>query len=114
MPWFREGTRPAITSAELLQFRDTETGSIWNLKGEAVDGPLQGGRLLQIPAYSAYWFTWASFWPHTSVWGEPGSGAAPAPNLFDPVDEFEILADAPLNAIPILEDPWANSAGPSS
>jgi len=47
--------------APLLRLRDRQTGSIWNLTGEAVEGPLQGERLRQIETYSAFWFAWAAF-----------------------------------------------------
>ena len=55
-------------SNALSLFEDAETGSTWNLKGEAIAGPLAGQRLTQIGTYSAYWFGWASFWPHTQIW----------------------------------------------
>ena len=55
------------TSA-LSLFEDAETGSTWNLKGEAVAGPLDSQRLTQIGTYSSYWFGWASFWPLTQIW----------------------------------------------
>ncbi len=44
-----------------LRLKDRQTGSIWNLSGEAVEGPLQGERLRQIETYSAFWFAWAAF-----------------------------------------------------
>ncbi len=48
--------------------RDRETRSIWNLKGEAVEGTLAGLQLRQVPAHNAYWFAWATFWQNTSVY----------------------------------------------
>lgn len=62
------------TAFTLMSFRDLETGTIWNLRGEATSGELAGAQLEQLPAYNAYWFAWASFWPATAVWGESGSG----------------------------------------
>ncbi len=53
-----------------FQMSDFETQSIWNLKGEAVSGPLVGKKLKQIPAYNAFWFAWSAFWPSTLVYGE--------------------------------------------
>jgi len=47
--------------AALFRLKDRQTGSIWNLLGEAVEGPLQGERLRQIETYSAFWFAWAAF-----------------------------------------------------
>jgi hypothetical protein len=50
-----------------FQMSDEQTGSLWNIKGEAVSGSLQGAKLQQIPAYNAFWFAWAQFWPGTQV-----------------------------------------------
>ena len=52
-------------------FRDRETGSLWNLLGHAVKGPLAGQRLRAIPHVDAFWFAWAAFNPSTSVHAEP-------------------------------------------
>lgn len=46
---------------------DTDTGTTWNLLGEALDGPLAGNRLRQLPAHNAFWFAWSSFWQNTGV-----------------------------------------------
>ena len=51
---------------------DVETGSRWNMLGLAVDGPLQGRRLEQVPAYNSMWFAWKAFWPDTAVWDGEG------------------------------------------
>jgi hypothetical protein len=50
-------------------FRDRETGSVWNLLGHAVKGPLSGQRLRAIPHVDAFWFAWAAFHRSTSVYG---------------------------------------------
>ncbi|MBI3030129.1 MAG: DUF3179 domain-containing protein [Candidatus Rokubacteria bacterium] len=52
-------------------FRDRETGSVWNLLGHAVKGPLAGQRLRAVPHVDAFWFAWAAFHPSTSVYGGP-------------------------------------------
>lgn len=46
-------------------FLDNETGSRWNILGEAVAGPLQGAALRQIQAAAHFWFAWAAFHPDT-------------------------------------------------
>lgn len=47
--------------------RDSE-GSLWDpLSGEAVEGPATGQRLQPLPAFTAYWFAWARFYPDTQV-----------------------------------------------
>jgi hypothetical protein len=50
-----------------FEMQDAETGTVWNIKGEAVSGELAGQQLIQIPAYNAFWFAWAQFWPNTEV-----------------------------------------------
>ncbi len=52
-------------------FRDRETGSAWNLLGQAVKGPLAGKRLPPVSYVDAFWFAWAAFNPSTSVYGSP-------------------------------------------
>ena len=47
---------------------DQETGTIWNIKGVAIDGELSGSRLKQIPAYNSMWFAWITFWQNTEIW----------------------------------------------
>ena len=56
-----------------VEFMDAETGSRWNMLGEAIAGPLAGRRLAQVPAYNAMWFAWTAYWPDTEVW-HPGEG----------------------------------------
>jgi hypothetical protein len=51
-------------------FRDRETGTIWNLLGQALKGPMAGERLRAIPHVDAFWFAWAAFNPSTSIYGE--------------------------------------------
>jgi hypothetical protein len=54
-----------------MTFADLETRTVWNLRGEAIRGPLKGKRLVQVPAYNAFWFAWAAYWPKTAVWATP-------------------------------------------
>jgi hypothetical protein len=48
-------------------FVDAETGSTWNLFGEAVDGELAGSALEAVPHVDTFWFAWAAFLPDTEV-----------------------------------------------
>jgi hypothetical protein len=48
--------------------RDLETGSTWNLAGEAVEGPLEGERLTPIAHGNHFWFAWVAFRPDTELW----------------------------------------------
>jgi hypothetical protein len=56
-----------IDTENPFRMTDNETGSVWNLKGEALSGSLAGAKLAQIPAYNAFWFAWAVFWPSTLI-----------------------------------------------
>lgn len=40
---------------------DRQTGSVWNLEGVSVSGPLVGQNLLKIPTFTSFWFAWSSF-----------------------------------------------------
>ena len=60
-----------------LAFADVETGSEWNMRGEALTGPLEGAQLEQIPAYNSMWFGWSAYWPKTRLWN--GKGILPPP-----------------------------------
>ena len=46
---------------------DVETGSTWNILGEAVDGELAGKRLKTVRHGNDFWFAWAQFFPETAV-----------------------------------------------
>lgn len=48
--------------------QDTETGSTWNLKGEAIAGSLHGQHLTPLPAHNSFWFAWATFWQNTGIY----------------------------------------------
>ena len=50
------------------RFRDRETGSTWNLAGEAVAGALKGERLTPIAHGNHFWFAWVAFRPDTELW----------------------------------------------
>jgi len=49
-------------------FKDSETGSIWNLAGRATAGPLEGQHLTAIAHGDHFWFAWAVFRPATRIW----------------------------------------------
>ena len=51
-----------------FMIRDQETGTTWNLKGEAVLGPLANKQLAQLPSHNAFWFAWATFWQNTGIY----------------------------------------------
>jgi hypothetical protein len=65
------GGRPLTFEPTPEGFRDRQTGSVWNLLGHAVKGPLAGKRLTPIQHVDAFWFAWAAFHPSTSIHGVP-------------------------------------------
>ncbi len=49
------------------EIRDQETGSTWNIAGEAVDGELAGTKLERIAHLDTFWFAWATYRPGTTL-----------------------------------------------
>ena len=49
-------------------FADDQTGSVWNVLGQAVSGPLAGQSLTPIVHGNHFWFAWAAFAPETVVY----------------------------------------------
>ena len=47
---------------------DEETGSTWNILGQAIDGPLAGQALTPIVHADHFWFSWAAFKPDTVIY----------------------------------------------
>jgi hypothetical protein len=50
------------------QIVDEETGSNWNVLGQAVDGVLAGRRISPIVHGNPFWFSWAAFKPDTIIY----------------------------------------------
>ena len=50
------------------QYRDARTGSLWNLSGEAVSGPLQGTTLEPLPGRYTFWFAYIAAFPEADVY----------------------------------------------
>lgn len=48
-------------------FIDAETGSRWNILGQATAGPLSGKQLTPLVHANHFWFAWAAFRPDTEV-----------------------------------------------
>ena len=65
----REGS-----SEESLLIVDRETETVWEaLTGEAIEGPLIGSILEQVPTTLSFWFGWKDFYPDTEVYGQDGN-----------------------------------------
>lgn len=52
---------------------DEQTGSTWNIVGQAVDGPLAGETLTPVVHGDHFWFSWAAFKPDTVIYGGESS-----------------------------------------
>jgi len=48
---------------------DEQSGTIWNIVGRAIDGPLVGEQLMPIVHGDHFWFSWAAFKPDTVIYG---------------------------------------------
>lgn len=57
----------AIAQGKIL---DNETGSEWNIFGQAVAGPLTGSQLPPVLSHTHFWFAWAAFRPDTELFTE--------------------------------------------
>lgn len=52
--------------------RDEQSGTTWDIAtGRSVAGTLAGEQLARAPAYPAFWFGWASYFPNSEIWGPP-------------------------------------------
>ena len=47
---------------------DNETGSVWNILGESVEGPLTGRALAPIVHANHFWLAWGGFKPDTRIY----------------------------------------------
>ncbi len=59
--------------------RDNQTNSLWNLRGEAFQGPLEGKKLQQLPAFNSFWFAWSAFYDGSEIWQADGPRIVNAP-----------------------------------
>ncbi len=50
-----------FTAKDNGSFEDQETGSAWDILGEAITNPLAGPRLVSLPHHDTFWFAWAAF-----------------------------------------------------
>jgi len=66
-----DGRRLTFEPAGEGRFVDTQTGSAWDLRGRAVDGPLEGEALEPVARDDVLWFAWAVYRPETTIVGAP-------------------------------------------
>ena len=50
------------------RFVDNETGSVWNILGQAIEGPLTGETLVPVVHANHFWFAWGAFKPDTLIY----------------------------------------------
>lgn len=54
--------------------KDKASGTMWlTYSGHGVSGPLSGTDLERVPSTLCFWFAWASHYPLSLIWEEPGS-----------------------------------------
>ena len=63
-----EGQKLTFTFADGV-ITDNETGSEWNIFGQAVSGELAGAQLEALLTRTDFWFAWAAFNPETEIFG---------------------------------------------
>jgi hypothetical protein len=63
----RVGARTVTLSRQGGEFVDDQTGSRWNILGEAIAGPLKGRYLPAQRHLDTFWFAWVAFQPETRL-----------------------------------------------
>ncbi len=63
-----DGEILTFSAQEDTLFRDENTGSLWNILGQSVSGPLEGKSLTPLTAINHFWFDWVAFKPETRVY----------------------------------------------
>ena len=65
-----DGAVMTFEAAAGATFVDLETGSTWNILGEAISGPLAGSQLSLVQHQNEFWFAWSAFHPGAAVEGD--------------------------------------------
>jgi hypothetical protein len=68
LPGPADGGDAVVPEGGEFVLRDHQTGSLWNLRGEAYAGPLAGQQLQQLPSFNSFWFAWSAFYHGSTVW----------------------------------------------
>jgi hypothetical protein len=69
-PVTQEGRELTFTADDDGDIVDEETGSTWNILGQATSGELEGHILEPVVHGNHFWFAWAAFNPETEVYTE--------------------------------------------
>ena len=66
-----DGRTLTFAVAGVGRFRDEETGSLWDVTGLALSGPLAGSRLPPVEHSTQFWFAWSAFHSRPAIWEPP-------------------------------------------
>jgi hypothetical protein len=58
-----------VADGQEFALMDRETGSIWNIEGQATAGPLEGESLTFVTSFLAEWYGWSAYHPETGIFG---------------------------------------------
>jgi hypothetical protein len=88
--------------------RDVQTGSLWNLRGEAYEGPLAGRTLNAQRNFNAFWFAFSIFYDGAEVFGRDRRNETSNVRVADgeclvPCDEIRLGCGGGLDCIPALD-----------
>ena len=54
-----------------MQITDEETGTLWDIDGKAVSGPLSGAAVTFVPSLISEWYGWSGYHPSTELYRGP-------------------------------------------
>ena len=85
---------------------DTQSGSEWNIFGEAVSGPLSGQSLRPVIHANHFWFAWRVFYPETAIkTAEDFADWSPAPAHTPTPEPTPVPASTPTSDPTATPDP---------
>lgn len=66
-----DGKALLLAPVDAEHLRDAETGSLWNYRGCAVEGPQASAKtcMTAVPVLWDYWFDWRAYNPGTGIYG---------------------------------------------
>ncbi|MDN5213514.1 DUF3179 domain-containing (seleno)protein [Fulvivirgaceae bacterium BMA12] len=97
--------QPSINAFPII-FEDQE-GNTWDIFGEATAGPRAGQRLVPTQAMMGYWFSFASFFPIVTIYGEEMNEKLDS-EISGPdwlINQENVFRGAFKDAIPSLDNP---------
>lgn len=65
---FVDGGTPIGGGVRLPTLKDRQTGSVWNVSGTCISGPLRGTQLRRLTSFTTYWSAATSFFPKSQIW----------------------------------------------